>query len=74
MDKYSDLIGTRKAAKMLEVSQQTVRNWIDEGRLPGFVVPGKKKNWVRLNKKDVEEFLSHYYKSKIENQRSQTID
>lgn len=40
-------------ASLLKVNQQTVRNWIDRGTLPGIRV-GRR---VRVRKRDLEEFI-----------------
>ena len=61
MDSNRNLIGTRAAAEQLDASQQQVRNWIREGRLPAFVVPGKTRSFIRIDQNDVDQFYSENY-------------
>ena len=61
MDTRRNPLSTRDAALQLKVSTQTVRNWIAEGRLPAFVVPGKSRSCIRIDQRDVDQFWQRYY-------------
>ena len=45
-------------AKNLSVSEDTVRKWISSGELPGFKLPGSKRQPIyRVARSDYERFL-----------------
>lgn len=48
-------------SKNLKVSKQTVTNWLKEGRLPGFKLPGSRL-W-RINRNEFEKFMRDWRKS-----------
>lgn len=68
-------LSTRAAAKQLGVSSQTVRNWIKLGKLPAYIIPGKSRACIRIDKQDVDEFWERYSnQGNQDNQRSKTIN
>jgi excisionase family DNA binding protein len=51
-------ISTKKAAELLGVSQRTVQNWVDDGRLPSTRTAGGHR---RLDPEDLRTFLKSRY-------------
>lgn len=48
------LISTKKAAELIGVSQRTIQNWVDNGKLNSAITPGGHR---RINPDDVNNFL-----------------
>lgn len=62
MTKLSDYVKVAEAAEILGVSQNTVRAWAENGRLPGHRNPA---NGYRLfQRSDLEKFLAKIAKSR----------
>jgi excisionase family DNA binding protein len=43
----ADWVGVSEAARILSVSEQTVRNWADEGTLASIRTPGRQRRFKR---------------------------
>jgi len=43
----------KQAAEMLNVSVRTIRRWVKKGKLSSILVPGKKRQEIRLSEKEV---------------------
>lgn len=52
----TELIGVREAARILQVHENTIRNWVREGRLLDARVPGTRS--LRLSRAQVEQLAS----------------
>ena len=56
MTKY---LSTRQLADMLDVSRQTVYNWVKAGRIPHTALsPSAERGTIRFNPEDIEEWLA----------------
>lgn len=57
------MISTKKAAELLGVSQRTIQNWVDNGKLKSLKTAGGHR---RLNPDDVRDFLkqNHFHQEK----------
>lgn len=50
------LLSVAEVARRLDVSEETVRRWLREGRLPGYRLGGGRSGW-RISESDLAEFL-----------------
>jgi len=55
MQKLSEYVMTAEAADILGVSQNTLRAWADEGRIPMYRNPGN--NYRMFKRTELEAFL-----------------
>lgn len=56
MDKLSDYVMTKEAARILGVSQNTVRTWAEDGRIPMHRNPAN--GYRMFRRKDLQNFLA----------------
>jgi excisionase family DNA binding protein len=51
---HDEFLTVAEVAALLKINQQTVRNWIDAGKLPAVRVGARR---VRVTRSDLERFL-----------------
>lgn len=62
-------ISTKQAAELLGVSQRTIQNWVDEGKLNSSRTAGGHR---RLNPAEVSQFIENNYRLNVPSNVSQT--
>lgn len=55
-ENVEEQLTTSQVARLLGVSDESIRQWIAAGKLPGYRIT--KDSWYRVNRKELEKFAA----------------
>lgn len=51
-----DLLTVPEVAELLKLKEGTIRTWLREGKLPGFLLGSRQAGW-RVRRSDMDQFI-----------------
>jgi excisionase family DNA binding protein len=51
-----DLLTVPEVAELLKLKEGTIRTWLRDGKLPGFILGSRQAGW-RVRRSDIDRFI-----------------